>query len=99
MVIHPGNLLFILYVVEDLLIDKSRQDFNEDIDKKEDEKDFDDDGTNEDHSLYSSYSKGSKNEERIVKNTRKYQESYGDSKSIIVSKNIFEITAENSPKI
>ena len=88
-VIHPGNLLFILYVVEDLLIDKSRQDFNEDIDKKEDEKDFDDDGTNEDHSLYSSYSKGSKNEEdENEKSKSSIEESKSSEKKNINNNNI-----------
>ena len=59
---HPGNLLFILYVVEDLLIDKSRQDFNEEEEKIEDEKNEDE--SNEDMSGNSSFSKSkeSKNE-------------------------------------
>ena len=82
-VIHPGNLLFILYVVEDLLIDKSRQEFNEEEEKKEDEKDFDEEGSNDDLSN-SSYSKVSKNEEE---EDEKSKSSLGDSKSNDKNKN------------
>ena len=82
-VIHPGNLLFILYVVEDLLIDKSRQEFNEEEEKKEDEKDFDEEGSNDDLSN-SSYSKVSKNEEE---EDEKSKSSLGESKSNDKNKN------------
>ena len=59
---HPGNLIFILYVVEDLLIDKSIKDFNEEEAKLEDENNYDEEESNEDLSGNSS-SKRSKNED------------------------------------
>ena len=59
---HPGNLIFILYVVEDLLIDKSIKEFNEEEEKLEDENNYEEEESNEDLSGNSS-SKRSKNED------------------------------------
>ena len=52
--IHPGNLLFILYVVEDLFLDKTKEEFDEESGENEEEKDYEDDESNDDLSANSS---------------------------------------------
>ena len=77
---HPGNLLFITYVVEDLLIDKARQDFNEEEEKLEDENNFDEDESNGDLSGNSS-SKGSKSEDNSNDKSKSSKESKSNGDS------------------
>ena len=78
---HPGNLLFILYVVEDLLLDKSKQDFNEELERNEDGKDYEEDESNDDLSANSSYSKRSKNEEDENDKSKSSEESKTNDKN------------------
>ena len=54
---HPGNLLFILYVVEDLFIDKTKQEYNDQDEIYEDENNYDEDESNDNFSGNSSRSK------------------------------------------
>ena len=88
---HPGNLLFIAYVVEDLLLDKNRQEFEEE-EKFEDEKNYDEDESNDDLSSNSSYSKRSKNEETENDKSKSSEESKTDEKNKImqITKMLFE---------
>ena len=64
--INPGNLIFILYVVEDLLFDKAKNEYNEEEDEENDEKS---DGKSEESNDISinnsSFSKKSKEEDNI----------------------------------
>ena len=88
---HPGNLLFIAYVVEDLLLDKNRQEFEEE-EKLEDEKNYDEDESNDDLSGNSSYSKRSKNEETENDKSKSSEESKTDEKNNLmqITKMLFE---------
>ena len=85
---YPGNLLFITYVVEDLFIDKTRQDFNEEEEKLEDENNFDEDESNEDLSGNSS-SKGSKSEDKS-KTSVEEETSNNNPNLMQITKMIFE---------
>ena len=88
---HPGNLIFILYVVEDLLIDKTRQDFEEE-EKLEDENNYDEDESNDDLSSNNTYSKRSKNEETENDKSKSSEESKSDGKNNLmqITKMIFD---------
>ena len=64
--INPGNLIFILYVVEDLLFDKAKNEYNEEEDEENDEKSADKSEESNDISINnSSFSKKSKEEDNI----------------------------------
>ena len=65
--ITPGNLVFVLYVVEDLLFDKAKHEYNEDDDEEEEEKNSEDRSEESNDNSYnnSSISKKSKEEDNV----------------------------------
>lgn len=71
--INPGNLLFVLYVVEDLLFNKIKHEYNEDEEEKDEDNKDDDksENTSENDSNYNNNSISEKSKE----------EEYSESKS------------------
>lgn len=77
---HPGNLLFILYVVEDLLIDKTKQAYNDQDENLDDENNYDDDESNDNFSANSSRSKI---EEDEIEKSKSSEESKPNEKNLL----------------